>query len=232
MSTARTTTSACSPLNAATPAAIAASGPPPGGDSRVKATAREAGVSGPTTTTSAASSTASRARSSSVRPAWTSPALSAPPRRAAVPPVRITPAQVTLTMIGHDRAWWQAGAMQVVLVQEASSLDPEVNRERLASLVPEGADLVVLPEAFARDFGDPGSDVAPYAEPLDGPFATEVEQIAEARGTTVVAGMFERSEASATPPYNTLVVRGGAHADFRKIHLYDSFGYRESDVVT
>jgi predicted amidohydrolase len=27
------------------------------------------------------------------------------------------------------------------------------------------------------------------------------------------------------------VVRGGAHADYRKIHLYDSFGYRESDVL-
>jgi deaminated glutathione amidase len=122
--------------------------------------------------------------------------------------------------------------MQVVLVQEASALDPAVNRERLGSLVPEGADLVVLPEAFARDFGDPGSDVAPYAEPLDGPFATEVERVAQERSTTVVAGMFERSEASGTTPYNTLVVRGGAHADFRKIHLYDSFGYRESDVVT
>ena len=49
--------------------------------------------------------------------------------------------------------------MQVVLVQEASSLDPAVNRGRLAELVPDGADLVVLPESFARDFGDPGSDV-------------------------------------------------------------------------
>jgi deaminated glutathione amidase len=26
-------------------------------------------------------------------------------------------------------------------------------------------------------------------------------------------------------------VRGGAVADYRKIHLYDSFGYRESDVL-
>jgi deaminated glutathione amidase len=121
--------------------------------------------------------------------------------------------------------------MQVVLVQEASSLDPVDNRERLGSLVPEGADLVVLPEAFARDFGEPGSEVSPYAEPLDGPFATEVERVAQARGTTVVAGMFEHSEASDGSPYNTVVVRGGARADYRKIHLYDSFGYRESDVL-
>jgi len=123
--------------------------------------------------------------------------------------------------------------MQVVLVQEASSIDPVENRERLGSLVPDRADLVVLPEAFARDFGDPGSDVAPYAEPLDGPFVTEVERVAKERDTTVVAGMFERpDDPSDATPYNTVVVRGAARADYRKIHLYDSFGYRESDVLT
>jgi deaminated glutathione amidase len=118
--------------------------------------------------------------------------------------------------------------MQVVLVQEASSLDPEVNRRRLAELVPDDADLVVLPEAFARDFGDPGSDVAPHAEPLDGPFATEVARVAAERGTTVVAGMFEET---GERPFNTLVVRGHVDADYRKIHLYDSFGYQESRVL-
>jgi predicted amidohydrolase len=118
--------------------------------------------------------------------------------------------------------------MQVVLVQESSSLDAEENRGRLESLVPDGADLVVLPEAFARDFGEPGSDLAPYAESLDGEFVAEVERVAKLRETTVVAGMFERTGGT---PYNTVVVRGGAHLDYRKIHLYDSFGYRESDVL-
>ncbi len=118
--------------------------------------------------------------------------------------------------------------MQVVLVQEASSLDPVQNRGRLAAAVPDGADLVVLPEAWARDFGEPGSDLAAFAEPLDGPFVTEVERVASERRTTVIAGLFERGD---TAPYNTVVVRGGARADYRKIHLYDSFGYRESDVL-
>ena len=31
------------------------------------------------------------------------------------------------------------------------------------------ADLVVLPEAYARDFGEAGSDISAYAEPVDGP---------------------------------------------------------------
>lgn len=118
--------------------------------------------------------------------------------------------------------------LRLALVQEASGLDPAANRERLDALVPSDTDLVVLPEAFARDFGEAGSDVAPYAEPTTGPFATAVAAVAEARSTSVLAGMFEASDDPARP-FNTLVLRGVASADYRKVHLYDSFGYRESD---
>ena len=105
-------------------------------------------------------------------------------------------------------------APDVVLVQEASSLDPAENRDRLSALVPDDADLVVFPEASARDFGEPGSDLGAVAEPLDGPFVAEVERVAAERGTTVVAGLFERGEGT---PYNTVVVRGGARADARTV---------------
>jgi deaminated glutathione amidase len=47
----------------------------------------------------------------------------------------------------------------------------------------------------------------------------------------VVAGMFE-SSADPDRPFNTLVMRGEVSTDYRKIHLYDSFGYRESDRLT
>ncbi|MDR6174007.1 putative amidohydrolase [Nocardioides zeae] len=123
--------------------------------------------------------------------------------------------------------------MRVALVQEASDLDPAVNRDRLAARVAEAGpevDLVVLPEVFARDFGKAGSDVSAHAETLEGPFVTAAVAAAGATGTTVVAGMFERSDDPGRP-FNTLVVvdGGGVRASYRKIHLYDSFGYRESD---
>ena len=38
----------------------------------------------------------------------------------------------------------------------------------------------MLPEAFARDFGEPGSDLAPYAETLDGPFASALRELSAA----------------------------------------------------
>jgi len=119
----------------------------------------------------------------------------------------------------------------VALVQHASGLDPEDNRALLDPLTPDDVDLVVLPEAFARDFGEAGSDVSAYAEPVDGPFASEVARVAAARGTTVLAGMFETSDDPGRP-WNTLVLRGAATSDYRKVHLYDSFGYRESDRLS
>ena len=118
--------------------------------------------------------------------------------------------------------------MRIALVQEASGLDPAANRARLDELTPDGTDLVVWPEAFARDFGEAGSDVSAFAEPVTGPFATEAARVAERRRTTVVAGQFETSHDPGRP-FNTLVVRGAASAAYRKVHLYDSFGYRESD---
>ncbi|SDC51611.1 carbon-nitrogen hydrolase family protein [Nocardioides lianchengensis] len=121
--------------------------------------------------------------------------------------------------------------MRIALVQEPAGLEPDANRARLRELTPAGADLVVFPEAFARDFGEAGSDVSPYAEAADGPFATAVAEVAAERGTTVVAGMFEVGP-DPDRPFNTLVVRGAASADYRKVHLYDSFGYRESDRLS
>ena len=121
--------------------------------------------------------------------------------------------------------------VHVAVVQQTSGLESDANRDLIAELTPDDADLVVFPEAFARDFGKAGSDLSAYAESLDGPFVTEVERVAKERDTTIVAGLFETS-GDPDRPYNTLVMRGSAQADYRKIHLYDSFGYRESDRLS
>ncbi len=120
--------------------------------------------------------------------------------------------------------------MRVVLVQVASSEEPAENRARLAALTLPPADLVVLPEAFAADFGAPGSPLGHRAEPLDGPFVDALRARARAHGGTFVAGLFERGE-DLERPFNTLVAvdADGLRASYRKVHLYDSFGYRESD---
>lgn len=124
-----------------------------------------------------------------------------------------------------------AASLSVTLVQAASSLEPADNLAALRDGVAAATgDLVVFPEAFARDFGSPGSDVSPFAEPVEGAFGSELARLAEEHGKTVVAGMFETSD-DPERPFNTLVVRGGDDAEYRKIHLYDSFGYQESDRI-
>ena len=128
----------------------------------------------------------------------------------------------------------RSGSLRVAVWQHASDLDPAVNRAALARVGELAAtvDLVVLPEAFARDFGEPGSDLVPYAEPLDGPFATALGDLAATHDAAVLAGMFERSGGDAKP-YNTLVLAApGRQTTYRKIHLYDSFGYRESETLS
>jgi predicted amidohydrolase len=132
-------------------------------------------------------------------------------------------------------------SLTVALLQVASGLDPAENRDALDPLldrvVADGhrprPRLVLLPEAYARDFGAPGSDVAAFAEPLDGPFVIRLTELAARHDLVVVAGMFEVSD-DPERPFNTLVVVGpeGLRASYRKIHLYDSFGYRESDRLT
>lgn len=122
--------------------------------------------------------------------------------------------------------------MHVAVLQFASSRDRADNRAMISdglSQLGEDIDLVVLPEAAMRDFGPPDDDLRPDAEPLDGDFAQLLAAEAARLHATVIAGMFERSH---DLPYNTLLVAspdGSAHGAYRKVHLYDSFGYRESD---
>jgi predicted amidohydrolase len=127
--------------------------------------------------------------------------------------------------------------VEAAVVQFAAGLDPAVNRDRavaaLTPLVADGVGLVVLPEASQCGFGDPGTDVRSRAEPLDGPFVGALGAAVSGSGTTVVAGMFEAPRPGDDPgrAHNTVVVvgPGGLVAAYRKLHLFDALGWRESE---
>ncbi|MFC5928746.1 carbon-nitrogen hydrolase family protein [Cryobacterium melibiosiphilum] len=96
-----------------------------------------------------------------------------------------------------------------------------------------GARLVVFPEysAFFEPVLGPGCVAA--AQPLDGTFVTAIAGLAAELDIAIVAGMLE-STAVAGRFSNTLVAvdpRHGLVATYRKQHLYDAFGQRESDWV-
>ena len=120
----------------------------------------------------------------------------------------------------------------MTLVQEASTLDPADNRDAAGRAHSRGQRPRGLPRGVRPRLRR--ARLRPQRAPPSRSTArspSEVARVAAERGTTVLAGMFEHGDDPARPA-NTLVLRGVAHADYRKIHLYDSFGYRESDRVT
>jgi predicted amidohydrolase len=128
------------------------------------------------------------------------------------------------------------GGVRVAVAQYASSRDKPASRQRAREYVTRAADagatLVVLPEAAMHPFGRPDEPLAPVAEPVDGPFGTELAAVAAATGTTVVAGIFETVPGESRI-YNTVLAVGpaGLLGRYRKLHLFDALGWRESDRI-
>jgi deaminated glutathione amidase len=121
--------------------------------------------------------------------------------------------------------------LRLAVAQILSGSDPEENLEVVATKTAEaaenGAQFVVFPEATMRRFGLPLSEIA---EPVDGPWSQQLRKIAEHHRLIVVAGMFTPGGAGRVR--NTLRAVGpGVDAYYDKIHLFDAFGFRESDTV-
>ena len=80
------------------------------------------------------------------------------------------------------------------------------------------------------DDGPVRAAAGPVAEPADGPWANRLREIADRAGLVIVAGMFTPSPDGRV--YNTLrAVGGGVDAGYDKIHLFDAFGFQESETV-
>jgi deaminated glutathione amidase len=126
--------------------------------------------------------------------------------------------------------------VRVAVGQFASSRDKRRNlhrvREAVRAAAAAGAALAVLPEAAMYPFGRPEDGLLDAAEPVDGPFATALGKVAAETGVTVVAGMFETVPGERRVS-NTVLAVGpdGPLGHYRKLHLFDALGWRESDRV-
>jgi len=124
----------------------------------------------------------------------------------------------------------------LAVAQFAPGDDRDANLAAIARLaesaVARGATLVVLPEYSSFFEPQLGAASLAAAEPLDGPFVQGLGALAQRLGIHLVAGMVETADA--THVSNTLVTvnpTGAVEATYRKMHLYDAFGQRESDLV-
>ncbi|OBI09732.1 hydrolase [Mycolicibacter heraklionensis] len=121
--------------------------------------------------------------------------------------------------------------MRIACAQILSGADPAENLRLVTDYTQraadQGASLVVFPEAAMCRFGVP---LKPVAEPLDGPWATQVREVAARAQITVVAGMFTPADDGRVT--NTLLAVGpGTDTHYHKVHLYDAFGFTESRTV-
>lgn len=123
----------------------------------------------------------------------------------------------------------------VAVCQFAPTNSRAENRAKVAEMVSDaasaGAALVVFPE-YSSYFVNPFDEtVARNAEPLDGDFTAALRGVAATHGVTIVAGLLEAGSDGRVRNTAVAVDADGIQASYRKQHLYDAFGQKESDWV-
>ncbi|OXN01053.1 hydrolase [Bifidobacterium vansinderenii] len=131
--------------------------------------------------------------------------------------------------------------LKVTVAQFTVAREPERNLEIIDGLAADanaqGARLLVLPEGLIARDGDDDAFAAAHAQPLDGPFVQGLRRVSADRGITLMGTVHIAGDSDDDGPDSRvsnmfLVIRDGRIvASYRKLHLYDAFSARESDVV-
>lgn len=126
---------------------------------------------------------------------------------------------------------------KIAIAQVSSSTEKNENLPPALALIKkakaEGAQLIAFPE-FLMAFSpasQTAEELAALAAPVDGPFVTALRDAARAARISILATIYERCSSS-NRVYDTAVWiddGGGIAAVYRKLHLYDAFGFKESD---
>jgi predicted amidohydrolase len=123
--------------------------------------------------------------------------------------------------------------MKIALGQFGVSSNKGGNVAHMLAMIAEasaaGAALIVFPEVAMVNI-DERDRVSDVAEPIDGPFVDQLAQAARRSNVAVVAGFLESIPGS-DKAYNSAVAiaaDGLVIGTYRKIHMFDAFGKRES----
>jgi deaminated glutathione amidase len=129
---------------------------------------------------------------------------------------------------------------RVLVAQITSSVQKSDNLRKALDLIAQAnnrqASLVAFPE-FLMAYS-PASQSAPelaeLAESIDGPFTTSIREAAKAANVAVLATIYEKSPQLDRVHDTALWIdaHGNVASVYRKLHLYDAFGFRESDKFT
>jgi len=127
---------------------------------------------------------------------------------------------------------------KVALVQFRAATDKQRNLKKIIGYVADaanaGASLVAFPEfmMFYTPSTQTPRQLHKAAETIDGNFVQEVSDAASKHSIQVIGTMYEKGKKDKV--YDTaffLDHRGRMISYYRKIHLYDALGFRESDKI-
>jgi deaminated glutathione amidase len=126
---------------------------------------------------------------------------------------------------------------RIAIAQIKSSANKHENLEKARGLIrkanSQSAQLIAFPE-FLMAFSpgeESAAELAARAESLEGRFVSALKDVAKASHIAILASIYETCEIP-DRVYDTVLwidSDGNIAAVYRKIHLYDAFGFKESD---
>jgi len=129
--------------------------------------------------------------------------------------------------------------MKVALVQFIASTNKEINLKKILQYVSEAgknqAELIAFPEfmMFYTDSKQTPGQFANLSETIGGNFVKSIARAAKENHIQVVGSFYEKSQKQ-NRAYDTSFViskSGKIISTYRKIHLYDALGFRESQKM-
>ena len=129
--------------------------------------------------------------------------------------------------------------MKAAVVQFKASVNKEINLKKIISFISKAASknatLCAFPEfmMFYTNSSQTPKQLADLAETIDGNFVSAITKSAKENRIQVIGSFYEKS-AKKDRVYDTAFVidkSGKVISTYRKIHLYDALGFRESDKM-
>lgn len=130
--------------------------------------------------------------------------------------------------------------MKVAVVQFRASTKKEINLKKISEYICKAAknkaQLVAFPEfmMFYTNSQQSPKELADLAETIKGNFVTSIAKTAKENHIQVVGSFYEKSSKKDRVYDTSFVIdkSGKVISTYRKIHLYDALGFRESDKMT
>ena len=129
--------------------------------------------------------------------------------------------------------------MKVAIIQFKASTDKEQNLKKIISFISKAASknahLCAFPEfmMFYTDSSQTPRQLANLSETITGNFVTSISKAARQNKIQVVGSFYEKSRKKDRVYDTSFVINksGKVISTYRKIHLYDALGFRESDKM-